>query len=475
MTDGYIPSVDAATPFEYLSPISERDIRDALGNGIGARKMFIEAVHELHEFRPHDLFTTCRPRILCRPSGEGKTTELNYIRHLYSRFSQASPRRPVEIRFDESWATRTRGDLFRFLRGKLGVHDALTLKETIELTKKRRLLILLDNVENLSEDALVWLLASVHAIEERGQYLFAETGIYIGIAGSVGLGQLSREPFSVYYTDELPVRIRDYGPDDLNRIRHVASNRFGTAFRTGALDALMQLTGGEKRTVNLLCDLLFRQMPRSLRDEGGQIEVDDVEGALSRYLDFGFRRDTRWTVAVQAIYDTREGVRVARSLAEDDEAEWIEVPSAVQKVLYNQGVVTVEAGVARPRNRVVRHLLEQSVSQFRKTRTLLSSMLPSGALLPNRVRKERRERRGDLERQAFTRAVVWICYGEVIDHNESDDSYRIRVVDEHGNTFEMELTARDFGMQLQPNQGFLKYAVWTAEGPHEEYYFYGTP
>lgn len=463
------------SPFEYLFPISVDEIQEAVKEGVIARKLFMEEVHELHSWTAEDIFTECIPRILCRPSGEGKSTELNYVRHLFKEFKTSHLKRTIEVTFDESWMARSRGELFGHLREKLAADGALTLAEAVQANPMRpgHTLLVLDNVEKLSEDALTWLLASIHSFEESHAGLLAEQGVYIAIAGSVGVGQLSRELFSVYYTDELPSRIRDYVPDDLSRISHIVQNRFGMPIEPSALDKLYEFTSGDKRTANLLFDILL-SVGRVGNVEGGRpISCGDVETALSRYLDVDFRRDSRWFKTIRAIYSTPGATRVIQTLARYGKVPWIAVSPAVQKILYNFGVVSIEGPVAQPRNEVIRLLLDRSIWRYRQARGLLVANLSVGRLLPKDIRKERAILRGSLVERAFTGSILWMCYGEVVDVNEEGDLYQIRIVDEAGNEFEAQLSARDFGMRLRPNQGFLKYAVWTPNGPREEYYFYG--
>lgn len=464
-----IQLLDKPGLFEFQNPLTVSDIRDAVTQGADARKIFLEEVHELHVWSPEDIFLEAKPRILCRPSGEGKSTELNYVRYLFDQFRPGTRKHVVSVQFDHTWTALSRGDLFRFLREKLRVANALTLADVIRKARLKPLLLLLDNVEFLSEDALIWLLASVHSLEEVDEKLLAEQQVFIALAGSVGVGQLSRELYSVYYTDELPARIRDYSKGEIERIGMSLEQRLGVSLASSALSAVHRLTEGEKRTANLLFDLLVsdRVDPQNARE----ISEESVESAVSQLLAHRFRRDFRWLQTARELAHTASARNVVASLVRHGRLEWLDVPPNVQKTLYNAGLVTVESGLVRPRNQIVHLLLDRAVFRAKRAKTFLTEVLPQGSLLPNPVRKKRGVIRRFLLEQAFVGHLVWIYYGEVVDN--TGDVMRIRFVDEEGHEFEAEMHSDDLGMPLLPGQGFLKFAISRDGHLREEYYIYG--
>ena len=458
----------ATTPFEFQKALSVAEIGKSVKDRERAPKLFCEDVHDYCGWTPEELFIEPRPRILCRPSGEGKTTELNYIQHKFRLFRPPAPKaRPIRIEFDRSWAQCIRADLVTLLRDRLQVSRGATLHDIIEAVESGTTLLLFDNIEHLSQDAFHWLLHSLHHLEQYTPHLLAEKRVFIGLSGSLGRGHLSRDVYSLYYD----ARVRDYSDENLLEIKTLIRSRLGVEMTDAGLGALATCTGFEKRMTNLLLDLcIVRRMQAVGGDPDRELSTDDVEAALQHHVEISFRNDGRWMRAVQELVSEPAARLAAELLARNGETEWGGMPPIARKLLDSLGLIEVSGGLARPRNRAVHMLLERASDRFQRAKRLLREYLPRGPLLGAAARRDRGARMARMVTDAFLGSVLWIYYGEVMEL--CGDHARVFLVDDDLNEFEADFFAADLGMELSPGQGFLKYALATPAGPREEYYFY---
>lgn len=462
-------AVPVASPFEFQRALSVAEIGKSVRDRERAPKLFCEDVHDYCGWTPEELFIEPRPRILCRPSGEGKTTELNYIQHKFHQFRPRVPKaRPLRIVFDRSWAQRIRADLVYLLRDRLQVSRGSTLPEIVEAVEGGTTLLLFDNIEHLSEDAFHWLLHSVHHLEQYAPDLLAEKRVFIGLSGSLGRGHLSRDVYSLYYD----ARVRDYSGENLLQIKALIRSRLDVEVTESGLDALATCTGLEKRMTNLLLDLcIIRRMQAVGDDPDRELSADDIEAALQYHVEISFRNDQRWMSAVQELVSEPAARHAAELLARNGETEWGGVPPIARKLLDSLGLIEVSGGLIRPRNRAVHMLLERAADRFQRAKRFLREYLPRGPLLGPAEQRDRGARMARMVTGAFLGSVLWIYYGEVVELR--GDCARVFLVDDEMNEFEADFLSADLGRDLAPGQGFLKYALATPDGPREEYYFYG--
>lgn len=458
----------AATPFEFRRALTVAEIGKSVRNRERAPKLFCEDVHKYCDWTPEDLFIEPRPRILCRPSGEGKTTELNYIEHKFHQFQPGTAKaKPVRITFDRSWRQRIRSDLVYHLRDHFQLSRGSSLAEIIEAVGSGATLLLFDNIEHLSEDAFHWLLHSVHDLEDKTPHLLAEKRVFIGLSGSLGRGHLSWEVLTLYYD----ACVRDYSSENLLEIKALIRSRLGAEMTDSGLGALAACTGLEKRMTNLLLNLcVVRRMQTVGDDPDYELSADDVESALRHHVEISFRNDLRWMSAVQELVREPAARFAAESLARNGEAGWEEMPPIARKLLDSLGLIVVSGGLARPRNRAVHMLLERAADRFQRTKRFLREYLPRGPLLGAAQRRDRGAQMAQMVTGAFLGSVLWIYYGEVAELR--GEYARVVLVDDELNEFEADFLTADLGMELLPGQGFLKYALATPAGPREEYYFY---
>src|SRR4029077_18611070 len=336
--------------FEYQDSLGENDISATMG----ARRPCRIFLHEVHEISI-DTTRTFLPsplRLLCRPHGEGKSTEVNYLKYLFGKFKPPLNRkkRSCVVTFDEGWKAQERSGVFEFLRARLNKPKARDFMQLFDHTGESCELLMLDNIENLSDDAITWLVASAHEAEEvqRIDGASASDNIYIVLSGSLGLGQISRELFSIFYTDELPLRISDYSDENIKEIGKRLERMLSVQLRDDIRHRLNELTAGDKRLVNMFLDHCLLVAGEDSKHGKGVSEIlpRHLSKASDRYFSLEFRRDRRAQELLMATAAEAPAAEYLKKLINRDFLNWDTVPPRVHKIFFNYNIVSIVGGEA---------------------------------------------------------------------------------------------------------------------------------
>jgi len=459
-------------PFEYQASLSEYDIKAALGSSSSLpHKIFLPDVHEI-DIRNDDCFLQPNLRLLCRPYGEGKSTELSYIRVLFESLETPLSKRAFFAKFDRTWRSRPRSDLFGYLQLIFEVEKARTFEQLVSgLPSKSLSLLLLDNIENLSDDSISWLVGSIHALEEKYDLLGLSQQIHVVVAGSFGMGQLSRELFSIFYTDELPFKIRDYADHHIDSIASRLDRMLSVNVTPELGREVRQFAGGEKRVVNMFFDLTLEAAAGEANFlMGRELTKKHFDDACRYYFDLEFRKDGRMQRTLRAVLTEDRAVMFLRRLRAREFLHWDAVPPDVHKILYNYGLVTIEGGDAFFRSPFVERVISMALDNVKRATAFLGEYLGRDSTVPAGDRASRISLAKELRGGSFQGSVLWVFYGEVL--GVTGDEAEVELKDWDGNAFVVRLALSELGGRFPPGTGFLRYKILTEEGPQEKWFFY---
>ncbi|MDB4890488.1 MAG: hypothetical protein JWL61_2343 [Gemmatimonadetes bacterium] len=425
--------------------------------------IFVEQIHEAHKHSTAQLLADGVPRVLCRPSTEGKSTELNYIA---CRF-EARPldgKQRIGIRFGRSAREFSRSQVFAILAERLQVKRCASLKDAIEATRATQLLLTCDNIEQLPDDALAWLLASVKDMGQDKEFL-QQRGVCIVLAGSMGLAHSARNVYSHYFADEAAPRVRDYNATDLEDVNQQLRKRANVGLSDDAIAAVMLQSAGDKRLANMILEIGVRAHLRKGDGEEAQLERGEIDAAVEHYTTIVFRTDRRWQRALESVLTDREAWKALRDIVRGRDVLWAYMPPSVRGVLFRCGLLDVEAEAAKPKNAIIERLLHSALRRQLDTRSFVKRWFASDSEMPGSTRERRKSTRAFLQRQAISGWLMWLFYAEVVARDDTE--LTLRFVDAKGNEAFGKMALEDFGFDPEIVEAFIKYCIWTPHGLKE--------
>lgn len=457
--------------YEHQQAIPVEDIKRTRDGSSRPSRLFLPQVHDFIKTDSlslgpsravEELFIYGRPRFLCRPSGEGKTTELNFICQLFEG-SGLEDKRIVRVELSEDWRQKSRADLFGALLAHSGVKRARDLIGLLEALPTRNTLITIDNVENLSEDALLWLVSSVVAYAEQTARFGVRQRAYIAVAGSLSLEFAGKQLNSIYFTKETH-RVRDYSRLEVRSLCEDFSLRSSMEVYPTIDSSIHGFTNGEKRLTNLILDLLDSHFSESISEE-------NLVSAVRRYRSLLFRKDLRLVTGLRAVAQSREARMAIRMIFAREHTRRSVIRPAAFCSLLNFGFIALQGDEVRVRNALLGDILTDCVGRERRAFSFLRDCLPRDTLVAHRERLARRRLAKTLEETAFTGFITWMNYCEVLEVEEGVATLRVSTDDSQ--EFIVQLEIKDLGRPVSPAQGFIKYAMIEEGQLSERYFFYG--